>query len=163
MRKQYWIGLGAACVIGTAAHFVYDWFPAPLVGLFVPVSESVWEHLKLLYWPVILVALAMSRQRAEKQRFWGAVLTSVLAMPVAMLGIYYTVTAGFGVKSLVFDILLYYATMAAGFALAGRLERSGRAAGWTGVLVMVAGLYGISLIAFTIAAPALPIFMAGHP
>ena len=42
---------------GSALHFVYDWTggwrPIGLVGA---VNESIWEHLKLAFWPGVVVA-----------------------------------------------------------------------------------------------------------
>lgn len=161
MKRGYWIGFGVACVLGTVAHFLYTWIPTPLIGLFVPVNESVWEHLKLLFWPTIVTAACMSQDTREPQRLWGGVLTAVLVAPGGMLGIYYLLAAGFGLKGLALDLLLYYGTMAGEFWLIARLERSGRVERWTGILVIIAGLYAISLTAFTVAPPALPIFTPG--
>jgi len=51
---------GAAFVIlvGSALHFVFDWTggwrPA---ALFAAVNESIWEHLKLAFWPGLAWAL----------------------------------------------------------------------------------------------------------
>ena len=47
MKKRFWLAFGIAVLAGTGLHFLYDVCPAPLVGLFAPVNESVWEHLKL--------------------------------------------------------------------------------------------------------------------
>lgn len=42
-------------VLGTACHFAYDFFGRnQLLAPFVPVNESVWEHLKLLFFPFLL-------------------------------------------------------------------------------------------------------------
>lgn len=31
-------------------HFVYDWFPNNIFALFFPVNESIWEHMKIIYY-----------------------------------------------------------------------------------------------------------------
>ena len=37
--------------IGSALHFVFEWTGEfTLVAPFVPVNESVWEHLKMAFW-----------------------------------------------------------------------------------------------------------------
>lgn len=45
----------AFIIIGTAGtlwHFVYEWSGEnPIIGAIAPVNESVWEHLKLLFFP----------------------------------------------------------------------------------------------------------------
>ena len=81
-------------------------------------------------------------------------------MPVFLIGIYYTLHAGFGVQSVYADIGLYYLTLGLGFAAALRVNRGGRLGWLAGVLVILTGLYGAALILFTLAPPELPIFMA---
>ena len=54
MKKRFWLAFGIAVLAGTGLHFLYDVCPVPLVGLFAPVNESVWEHLKLFFWPCLL-------------------------------------------------------------------------------------------------------------
>ena len=44
---------------GILLHFSYEWsMENPFVALFAPVNESVWEHLKLLFFPFLLASLA---------------------------------------------------------------------------------------------------------
>jgi len=35
-------------------HFLYDWLPNSLFSIFLPVNESIWEHMKLIYTSFIL-------------------------------------------------------------------------------------------------------------
>ena len=42
-------------ILGTLLHFTYQLSGRnEIVGLFSAVNESVWEHLKLLYFPMLL-------------------------------------------------------------------------------------------------------------
>lgn len=42
-------------IVGTFLHFTYEFSNYNnLIGIFSPVNESVWEHLKLLFFPTIL-------------------------------------------------------------------------------------------------------------
>ncbi len=42
-------------VLGTLMHFMYNWSGKhPFAGLIAPVNESVWEHMKLLFFPMLL-------------------------------------------------------------------------------------------------------------
>ena len=42
--------------LGTACHFAFDFFgQRRLIAPFVPVNESTWEHLKLLFFPFLLL------------------------------------------------------------------------------------------------------------
>lgn len=43
---------------GSALHFVFEWLEEwPPVALIAAVNESVWEHLKLAFWPGMIYAL----------------------------------------------------------------------------------------------------------
>ena len=50
-----------AAAAGIVLHFLFHWFPNPALALISPVRESVWEHVKLLYFPLLAVSLLMGR------------------------------------------------------------------------------------------------------
>lgn len=54
-KKYVIIGFFIVGMLGTLFHFVYDWSGQVwFVELFVPVNESTWEHMKLLFIPMLL-------------------------------------------------------------------------------------------------------------
>lgn len=158
MKKALSIGFVCAALLGTGLHFLYTWCPLPLVGLFAPVNESVWEHLKLLYWPFLAVCIPLQFRAGSPAAFWGACAGAVLIMPAALLGVYYPARYGFGVESLAFDIILYLLILGLGFWLLGRLQKSAWVERRAGVLIMLAGLYGSALFICSAAPLDLPIF-----
>ena len=157
MKRSYFIAAIVAAAAGTALHFLYEVSPNLISALLSPVNESVWEHLKLLYWPTLAAALVLSAHAPCRIRLWSGFLTALLAMPLFLLGLHYGLRL-LGVSGTAVDIVLYYLTMFAGFWLAWRLQRSGRLQKHTGLLLMLVILYGASLILFTFAEPPLPIF-----
>ena len=157
MRRKWGLVFTLAVLGGAALHFLYDVWPNPLTAVLAPVNESVWEHLKLLYWPTLAAALVLSAHAPCRIRLWSGFLTALLAMPLFLLGLHYGLRL-LGVLGTAVDIVLYYLTMFAGFWLAWWLQRSGRLQKHTGLLLMLVILYGASLILFTFAAPPLPIF-----
>ena len=54
--KKYIIkGTIFVLITGVISHFVYEWSGNNrLVGLFFPTNESVWEHMKLCFYPYLL-------------------------------------------------------------------------------------------------------------
>ena len=53
LKKFCVIGFFVTTVLGILSHFVYDWTGGGfLIGLFFPVNESTWEHMKLLFFPM---------------------------------------------------------------------------------------------------------------
>ena len=158
MKKAYWIALIVAAVGGTALHFLYALLPNAVTALIAPVNESVWEHLKLLYWPFLAASGVLCLGADDAPRAWSGFLLEQLVMPLVLLGTYYSLRAGFGVENVWVDIALYYLTLALGFWLAYRLQKSGALAFLSGVLVILVGLYGAALVLFTMAPPNFPIF-----
>ena len=65
MKKSYWIwslvGFAFTSLGGTLLHFLYDFLgEAKWIAPFSGVNESTWEHMKLLFWPMLLFALLQS-------------------------------------------------------------------------------------------------------
>lgn len=60
LKRHTIIGILFVLVTGTLSHFLYDWSGQnPVIGLFTPINESVWEHMKLLFFPMLLYSLLM--------------------------------------------------------------------------------------------------------
>ena len=158
MRKRWIAAFVLTALAGTALHFAYDLCPVPLVGLFAPVNESVWEHLKLLYWPFLAAAFVLTKGEADSRSSWCGLLAGLLSAPLLLLGAYYTLSCGFALHGLALDLILYVLAMAGGFRLARHLQKAELPAWLCGVLVIAAGICGAALALFSFAPPELPIF-----
>lgn len=52
LKRDTIIGILFVLITGSVSHFLYDWTGKnPVVGLFTPANESIWEHMKLLFFP----------------------------------------------------------------------------------------------------------------
>ena len=52
------LGMIFTGITGTLLHFLFQWSTyKPAIALFSSVNESTWEHLKLLFFPVLLYTL----------------------------------------------------------------------------------------------------------
>lgn len=121
MRDRYaWRILTVAIVpiflAGSALHFVYDWSGGwRPVALFAAVNESVWEHLKLAFWPALLSGLVEWRMLHRRYPdFWLARSIGLLVTPMAITFLFYGYTALLGGHWLVADILTFLIAIAAG-------------------------------------------------
>lgn len=55
-KKALTVAMGVVAILGTISHFVYEWANENwVIGFFFPINESTWEHLKLMYFPMLLV------------------------------------------------------------------------------------------------------------
>ncbi len=58
LKRYAIIGIFFVLITGTLAHFLYDWSGNNyIVGLFTPINESIWEHMKLLFFGIIIGTL----------------------------------------------------------------------------------------------------------
>lgn len=56
-RLDYWMIL-PLLLLGSLLHFTYDWSKHnKVVAIFSAVNESYWEHIKIAFWPVLLLAI----------------------------------------------------------------------------------------------------------
>lgn len=96
--------------IGTLSHFVFEWTNENYIaGLFFPVNESVWEHLKLLFFPVALYSVAeyflMNR---KPKNYLQATVFSVICGMFWIVALFYTVTGAVGYNIDFINILIYF-------------------------------------------------------
>lgn len=103
-----------AAVLGVLLHGLYGWLPSPLTAVIAPVRESLWEHLKILYVPLLLSALWLAKGDMGALTARLAALEAVCAL---MLGIGYLYHVVFRADGAAFDIGLYFVLMALGFLL----------------------------------------------
>lgn len=65
--KYILMGVLFVSVLGAFAHSFYDWSGKnPLIGLFFPRNESTWEHMKLVFVPMLIYSICM-RQKMKKK------------------------------------------------------------------------------------------------
>ena len=89
-KKTSIFSLVFVLIIGTLNHFMYDWFPFTIVGLFTPVNESIFEHLKLTFYPFLLTCIVRYFFLNVKDYFLKvslASVTGILTIPI----IYYLI------------------------------------------------------------------------
>lgn len=111
-----------ACILGTIFHFIYEWSGyAPVAGIFFPVNESTWEHLKLIFFPImILSVIEFFALNAQYKNFICIkFLSSLLAMAITIV-LFYTYTGVYGKNSDVINIFIYLVSMAAAYLFSFR-------------------------------------------
>ena len=70
-------------VLGVLLHFTYEWSgDNAVVGLFSAVNESTWEHLKLLFFPFLLLTIleVLLRGNMLPEQFLPARVLGILAV-----------------------------------------------------------------------------------
>ena len=132
---------------GTLLHFVYEWSGGNLIAAaFSGVNESTWEHMKLLFFPILFFTMIQLCVMAGHDPHLLAVravsaLTGLLLIPV----LFYTYTGVLGYYISWVNIGIFVLAALGAFLLDFRLLRRGRLnAPW----MQVAGLLVLWGLAF---------------
>lgn len=114
MKRRLWrwqlAGFLLTGIAGVVLHFLYDWTDKSLViALFSAVNESIFEHMKLLFFPMFVFALFQSCFFAKIYKtFWSVKLVGILIGIVLIPIIYYLYTLVLGYSVDWFNITIFF-------------------------------------------------------
>lgn len=159
----YWeiAGFIFVVVFGSLLHFVYRWSGNnSIVGIISPVNESTWEHLKLLFVPMLLFSIIEYFVAGKAYpNFIAAKSLGVLLGMFAIVVIFYTYTGIVGKHYLWADILTFIIGVAVAYLYSWKRIntyqlRSGLC--WVGLIIVIVL---ISFVIFTFTPPRIPLFL----
>ena len=109
LKQWRFAGIITIISLGFLLHYIYSWTgTSKIVGLFVPVNESVWEHLKLGYWSAVLFSFAEYLQiKNSVNNYYLAKLIGVLTLEITILLIFYGYTFIVSKNIFLMDIFSY--------------------------------------------------------
>ena len=161
-RSILWQAAGFAVVTfgGTVLHFLYDWTGGSiLVSPFSGVNESTWEHMKLLFWPLLLFALVQWRFFKDTPNYWCVKLAQILLGLTLIPVLFYTYNGVFGKSPDWVNISIFYITAAIVFLFEWWAFSQDRLSCKYPRLALAAiCLMGVLFVAFTFAPPQIPLF-----
>lgn len=159
--KQYTIiGILFVLAKGTLDHFLYDWSGHNyLVGLLTPIKESIWEHMKMLFYPMLLYNLFL----IFKFRKTYSCITASLCFGILMGSIlipvfFYAYTSILGKDVFIIDISLFILSILIAFRLSYKLTLSCRLEPYTAILCCLVIVLLICFMVFTYHPPGTRIF-----
>ena len=146
-------------ILGTFLHFTYQLSGNnTIVSLFSPINESVWEHLKLLYFPMLLTTLfGTYYYRNDIQNFLCSKTIGILVSLLFTITFYYTYSGILGTNLAVIDILSFYIAAFLGEYVSYKLMKKPLKCN-NSTAVVVLGILLICFITFTFNAPRIGIF-----
>ena len=148
-------------IIGSMLHFTFELSGhQPVVGVFSAVNESVWEHLKLGFWPALVWALIEYRSiKKSTNNFFFAKTVGIYLIPIVIPILFYSYTAVLGESVLVIDILTFVVAVIVGQLVSYRLLTYRRLPDILNKISLVAlVLLGVAFVLFTFYPPHLPLF-----
>lgn len=152
--------IAAVLLLGSLNHFLYEWSGnAAIIALFCPVNESVWEHLKLLFFPFLFVTMIQSvRSRSQTLSFFYYRFLAVMGGLLSILVLFYTYTGILGADFFAADLLVFLFSVIFSFFLASRLQRSGLNPPPQNIVFSLWVILALCFFSFTCFPPDLPPF-----
>ena len=106
-------GFAVTSISGTILHFLYEWLEgARWIASFSGVNESTWEHMKLLFWPMLIYAAVQSFFMREREDFWCIKLRGIVLGIALIPLIFYTYNGVFGKSPDWINIAIFFVSAA---------------------------------------------------
>lgn len=119
------LGFSVTSFAGTLLHFLYEWFgEAAWIAPFSGVNESTWEHMKLLFWPMLVFAIVQRFFFPTRTDFWCVKLCGILSGLVLIPIIFYTYNGAIGPSPDWFNIAIFFVSAAVTYSVETKLFHS---------------------------------------
>ncbi len=162
LYRSFICGAVFVAITGTLLHFVYGWTDSnPIAGLFSPVSESTWEHMKLLFFPMLICSLFISyRQHAAYPCVLSGLLAGTVIGCFLIPIIFYTYTGILSFHLLLLDIATFLVSVIAAFMIAYRLTKNCRVQPYRNAVIMITLTLTLAFFLFTFFPPDIGLFIS---
>lgn len=160
LKRYTLIGIIFVLITGTISHFVYDWSGQNVfIGFFFPVNESIWEHMKLIFFPMLLYSFYVNKKMKDTNScvtssFLFGTLVGTVLIPI----IFYTYSGILGSNLLILDLLTFALSVLGGFYAAYKATLSCRFASYERLLKITVFLMAIAFFFFSYFTPDIAFF-----
>jgi len=148
-------------VLGTILHFLFDLTGGSAVAaLLSAVNESIWEHMKLIYYPMLIFSLIEYRIWGRKTGcFWNIKLAGILLALVLIPSIYYSYTGILGISASWFNVTIFFIAAAVVYRIETKLlQRAFTCTIPEGLAVVLILLISVGFTILTFFTPHIPLF-----
>lgn len=138
-------------IAGVVFHFVYELSGEnKFVGLFAAINESTWEHMKLIFFPMLAysifgILMLDSQFKNATAAFLSGTLLATFMIPV----LFYTYSGILGYNKPVFDISVFLISAVIGFLLSYIMMTKNIGGKFTNLLIIACVAMTIAFFAFT--------------
>ena len=154
-------GFAFTSFTGTILHFLYDWTGQSILAApFSAVNESTWEHMKLLFFPMLIFALIESRfLKKDIPCFWGVKLIGVSVGLLLIPFLFYTYNGAIGPSPDFVNIAIFFISAAAAYFLETKLLQNEAFSFRSTVLPLaILLIIAVLFVTFTFNTPQIPLF-----
>jgi hypothetical protein len=159
--KWEMLGIVPISLLGAFLHFAFELSgEIKLVGTIAAVNESVWEHLKIAFWPALIYAVfEYPFLKGRTGNYLIAKATGIYLIPITIAAVFYSYTTAIGHHVLLIDIITFVAAIAVGQMVSYRVLVARQLPLWLNLLgLVVLVVLAIAFVVFTFLPPQLPMF-----
>lgn len=138
-------------ILGTLMHFAYDWSNENyIVGLFSATNESTWEHLKLAFYPMLLMAVIGKFIIGKYIRnYWAAQTLGIISTLSFIVVAFYTYTGVLGKSIDLLNIVLFYIGIILGEGIVYKISKAKVGLKYEKISIIVLVCIFLSFVVFT--------------
>lgn len=103
-------------ILGTILHFLYEWSgDNKIIASFSAVNESTWEHLKLVFFPMLITTIVgFLVIGKDNKKFWCAKTIGIILAMSFIIVFFYTYTGIIGTNFAILDIGSFFVAVILG-------------------------------------------------
>lgn len=103
-------------ISGVLLHFTFEWSNKnALIGTFSPINESIWEHLKLLFFPMLITTIIVYFYAGKNiSNYLCAKVQGIILAISFTIVFFYTYTGIIGTNFAIIDISSFFIAVALG-------------------------------------------------
>lgn len=162
LKKYMVIGAAFVLITGTISHFMYEWSGNNrMIGFFCPVNESTWEHMKLVFFPMLFFSVFM-RRRLQKNSpcIFSALSFGILIGTFLVPIIFYTYTGVLGYHIFILDIAVFILSVIFAFYFVYKFAASCKMKNYILLLCVLVLIVMVCFFLFTYHPPQIGLFAA---
>ncbi|MBR5075558.1 MAG: hypothetical protein IKX28_00905 [Bacteroidales bacterium] len=121
-KETIWVTI-ILVLLGTSMHFVHH-LPGfnHFWGYIFPVTESVMAHMKMIFFPMLLLAIYLAVTRRDIREFGAPILAGLAVMP-AVIACFFAYWVFVRHELMALDIVIYVAAVVGAVLLARRWRK----------------------------------------
>ena len=163
MKRTVWLwqlsGFAFTSLCGTLLHFLYEWTGSVWVAPFSGVNESTFEHMKLLFWPLLVFAIIESFFFREYGSFLCVKLRGTLLGLALIPILFYTYNGVIGKSPDFVNIAIFFVSAAAVYIHETKKLNEGTLSCKSPKVALISlGIIALLFVLFTFKTPKIGIF-----
>ena len=149
-------------ILGILLHFTYEWFGKNLiVGILSAVNESTWEHLKLAFYPMLIMAVIGYFIIGEmSDNYWLAQALGIITALIFIISFFYTYRGIIGINIDSLNIGSFFNAIFFGEYITYKILISNKNYNAEKISVIFLIILLFSFILYTFRPPEIPLFEA---